>query len=636
MDQESHMKLPVLQRAATAQLSVDAASRMEFSFSSETPVDRWFGSEVLSHDAGAADLSRLNDSAPLLWNHDPNQIIGVVESARIGTDKRGYATVRFGTSQRAQEILKDVEAGIIRNVSFGYRILDMVEEKKSKNPVYTATRWLPLEVSCVSIPADPSIGLGRSDGVDERDVIVRTLADQKPVEEIPMSDVQVSAPAVDVSAVRAEAMTAERARISAIRSLGEKFQRDDLATSLIEGSRSLEEARAAFLEIAGARQVPVTGGAQSGSVDMSDTDANRYSIVRAINAACSGDWSKAGLEQEVSRSLAQKSGRDTNGFFMPLNLRMDTRASYAVGATGTGGATVATDLLAASFIEVLRNKAMIMQMGPTMLSGLVGNVAIPRQISATTTYWVTEASAITQAEATFDQVTMTPKQLGARSQYSRLMLQQATPDIESIVRNDLARVMALGIDSAAINGTGASGQPRGILNTSSIGSVAMGTNGAALVNAATSGTTGLDQIFLLERAVDVANALSGNMYYLTNAKVIAALKQLKSAQADYIWTTDRFNGTLGTAGNLNGSPCARSNQVPSNLVKGTSGAVCSALLYGDFSQLVIGMWGGLEILPNPYGSGYTAGSVDIRAMQTCDIAVRHPESFAAITDILAT
>jgi HK97 family phage major capsid protein len=231
---------------------------------------------------------------------------------------------------------------------------------------------------------------------------------------------------------------------------------------------------------------------------------------------------------------------------------------------------------------------------------------------------------------------MTPKQLGARSQYSRLMLQQATPDIESIVRNDLARVMALGIDSAAINGSGASGQPRGILNTSNIGSVAMGTNGAALVNAATSGTTGLDQIFLLERAVDVANALSGNLYYLTNAKVIAALKQLKSAQADYIWTTDRFNGTLGTAGNLNGSPCARSNQVPSNLVKGTSGAVCSALLYGDFSQLVIGMWGGLEILPNPYGSGYTAGSVDIRAMQTCDIAVRHPESFAAITDILAT
>lgn len=638
MDQEIRMKLPALKRAASTELTVsdgEDATRMEFSFSSETPVERWFGNEVLSHDAGAADLSRLNDSAPLLWNHNPDQVIGVVESARIGNDKRGYATVRFGTSQRAQEILSDVQAGVIRNVSFGYRILDMVEQKKSKTPVYTATRWLPLEVSVVSIPADPSVGLGRSDAVEERDVIVRSVENPS-VEEKPMSEVSVSAtPAVDVSAVRAEAVAAERSRISAIRALGEKFNRDDLATSLIDGNRSLEEARAAFLDVAGAKQVPVSG-AQSSTVDMSESEANRYSLVRAINASISGDWSKAGLELEVSRSLAQKAGRDTNGFFMPLNLRMDTRATYAVGATSTGGATVATDLLAASFIEVLRNRAMIMQMGPTMLSGLVGNVAIPRQISQTTTYWVTENSAITQAEATFDQVTLTPKQLGARSQYSRLMLQQGTPDIETIVRNDLARVMALGIDSAAISGSGASGQPRGILNTASIGSVAMGTNGAALVNAATTGTTGLDQIFQLERAVDVANALNGTMYYLTNAKVIAALKQLKSAQADYIWTTDRFNGTLGTAGNLNGSPCARSNQVPSNLVKGTSGAVCSALIYGDFSQLVIGMWGGLEILPNPYGSGYTAGSVDIRAMQTCDITVRHPESFAAITDILAT
>ena len=634
MDQ-TRLTLPVMKRAVSAELSVDDDTRMEFSFSSETAVERWFGNEVLSHDAGAADLSRLNDAAPLLWNHDPNQIIGVVENARIGGDKRGYATVRFGTSQKAQEILSDVRAGIIRNVSFGYRILDMVEEKRSGVPTYTATRWVPMEVSCVSIPADPTIGIGRDDSQDPREVVVRSLSPSIS-EEKTMSDAPVPAPAVDVSAVRAEAVAAERTRITSIRALGDKFQRDDLATSLIDGNRSLEEARAAFLEIAGAKQVPVSGGVQSGTVDMSDSEAQRYSIVRAINAACSGDWSKAGLEQEVSRSLAQKSGRDTNGFFMPLNLRMDTRASYAVGATGTGGATVATDLLAASFIEVLRNRAMIMQMGPTMLSGLVGNVAIPRQITATTTYWVTEATAITQAEATFDQVTLSPKQLGARSQYSRLMLQQATPDIETIVRNDLARVMALGIDSAAISGSGASGQPRGILNTSGIGSVAMGANGAALVNAATSGTTGLDQIFLLERAVDVANALSGNMYYLTNAKVIAALKQLKSAQADYIWTTDRFNDTLGTAGNLNGFPCARSNQVPSNLVKGCSGAVCSALLYGDFSQLVIGMWGGLEILPNPYGSGYTAGSVDIRAMQTCDIAVRHPESFAAITDILAT
>lgn len=631
MDQ-TRLTLPVMKRAVSAELSVDDDTRMEFSFSSETAVERWFGNEILSHDPGAADLSRLNDAAPLLWNHDPNQIIGVVENARIGGDKRGYATVRFGTSQKAQEILSDVRAGIIRNVSFGYRILDMVEEKRSGVPTYTATRWIPMEVSCVSIPADPTIGIGRDDSQDPREVVVRSLSPSI-LEEKTMSDAPVPAPAVDVSAVRAEAVFAERNRITAIRALGEKFQRDDLATSLIDGNRSLEEARAAFLDIMGSKQVPVSGAASS-TVDMSESEKREYSVVRAINAAVSRDWSKAGLEREVSRSLAQKAGRDTEGFFMPLDLRMDTRASYAVGATGTGGATVATDLLAASFIEVLRNRALVMSLGPTMLTGLVGNVAIPRQITQTATYWVTEASAITQAEATFDQVTLTPKQLGARSQYSRLMLQQATPDIETIVRNDLARVMALGIDSASISGSGASGQPRGILNTSGIGSVAMGTNGAAFVNAATTGTTGLDQIYQLERAIDVANALNGNIYYLTNSKVIAALKQLKSAQADYIWTTDRFDGTTGTSGRLNGYPCARSNQVPSNLTKGT-GTNLSALIMGDFSQLVVGMWGGLEILPNPYGSGYTAGSVDIRAMQTCDITVRHAESFAAITDIIA-
>lgn len=629
------MQLPVLSRSATVNSDVDLETRsMEFSFSSETPVERWFGDEVLSHDPGAADLTRLNNAAPLLWNHDPDQIIGVVESARIAPDKRGYATVRFGTSAKAEEILADVRAGIIRNVSFGYRILDMVEAKRDGKSVYTATRWLPMEVSCVSIPADPTIGLGRSEAQENREVTIRAL-NPTPQKEVPMSDVSAPAVPVDVSAVRAEAVTAERGRIAAIRSLGEKFAKPDLAASLIDGARSIEEARTAFLESMGAKQVPVSAPQASGNVDLNEKEQRSYSVVRAINAAISKDWSQAGLEREVSRSLAKELGRDTEGFFMPMNLRMDTRAAYAVGATATGGAAVATNLLADSFIEVLRNKAMIMSMGPTVLSGLVGNVAIPRQISQTATYWVTEATAITQAEATFDQVTMSPKQLGARSQYSRLMLQQSTPDIEGVVRNDLAKVMALGLDLAAINGSGSAGQPRGILNQAGIGSVAMGTNGAALTNATTASTSGLDQLIQLERAVDVANALNGNLWYLTNAKVVAQLKQLKTQYADYLWTGDRQDTTSGTAGGINGYRVARSNQVPSTLVKGTSGAVCSALVFGDFSQLIIGMWGGLEILPNPYGSGYNAGSVDIRAMQTCDLNVRHVESFAAITDILA-
>ncbi len=437
-------------------------------------------------------------------------------------------------------------------------------------------------------------------------------------------------PTPDLEVIRSEAQKAERDRIASISALADKHGLSDLGRQLIESGRSIDDARAAVLEQLGAKQEPISQG--TGVVDMNAKEQRSYSVVRAINAAISGNWKEAGLEREVSAEIERQTGRATSGFFMPHNLEM--RAPYAVGASGTGGALVATELLASSFIDVLRNSALIMQMGPTLLTGLVGNVAIPRQASQTASYWVTEASAITEAEATFDQVTLSPKQIGARSQYSRLALQQTTPDIEAVVRNDLAKVLALGIDLAAISGSGSSGQPTGILNTSGIGSVAMGTNGAAFTDSASGSTSGLDQLIQLERAVDVANALNGSLYYLTNAKVVSKLKQLKTAYGEYLWSPSEGNTVAGTPGGINGYPVMRSNQVPSNLTKG-SGSSLSALIFGNFSELVIGMWGALEILPNPYGSGYTAGSVDIRAMQTCDIAVKHAASFAAISDIIA-
>lgn len=590
---------------------------LTFPFSSEYPVQRSFGNEVLSHERGAMDLSRLEDGAPMLFNHDPSKVIGVVERAWLDEQqKRGYVTVRFSRNAFAQEVLADVKDGIMRNVSVGYQINQM--EERGDN--YVATKWMPYEVSTVGIGADPSVGYSRSLNAEPA-ASAASPESTKPME--------TATPSLEV--VRAEAVEAERSRIAGINALCEKHGMSDLARQMIDNGRTLDDARAAVLERMGAKQEPIEKG--TGTVDLNAKEQRNYSVVRAINAAISGNWSEAGLEREVSAEIERQTGRATSGFFMPHNLEMQ-RAPYAVGAAGTGGNLVATNLLASSFIDVLRNNALIMAMGPTVLSGLVGNVAIPRATAATATYWVTEASAITEAEATFDQVTLSPKQIGARSQYSRLALQQTTPDIEQIVRNDLAKVMALGIDKAAISGTGSSGQPTGILNQSGIGSVAMGTNGAAFTDSASGSTSGLDQLIALEGKLDVANALNGNLYYLTNAKVVQALKKLKTAYGEYLWTAMDGVTTNGTPGGVNGYSVMRSNQVPSNLTKG-SGSNLSALIFGDFSQLVIGMWGALEVLPNPYGSGYTAGSVDIRAMQTVDIAVRHAESFAAITDIIA-
>lgn len=624
----SGLKIGVQKRTLSFERAViDPSTRtLSLSFSSELPVDRWFGSEVLSHVSGAADLTRLNDGAPLLFNHNPDAVIGVVENASI-IDGRGIAEVRFAQSADGIEMQQLVDDGIIRNVSFGYQINEMSETEPG---VFTASDWTPYEISLVSIPADPSIGIGRSDDQTEtpETIVLRASTAIEAETNLTLTKDNIMDTTVEISAAANNAVEAERARIKAIRSLGTKHNMGDLAESMIDNGRSIDDARTAVLEKIGATQQPIDQN--SGNVDMSERQQREYSVVRAINAVMSNDWKNAGFEREISAELAKKSGKDTNGFFMPLNIR----AAYSTASAGTGGNIVATNLLAGSFIEALYNKAQIMNLGPTLLTGLVGNVAIPRQNAQTATYWVAENSAITEAEATFDQITLSAKQLGARSQYSRLMLQQSTPDIEMVVRNDLARVMALGLDAAAINGTGSSGQPTGILNQSGIGSVAMGTNGAAFVNGSTSSPSGLDQVIQLERSVDVANALDGSLYYLANAKVVSALKQLKNTYGEYLWQMTDDDTTAGTQGKINGFPVARSNQVPSNLTKG-SGTALSALIFGDFSSLVIGMWGALEILPNPYGSGYTAGAVDIRAMQTVDIGVRHPESFAAIKDIIA-
>lgn len=624
-------KLPQMTRSIDAadEMLINEDRTLQLSFSSEYPVERWFGNEILSHERNAADMSRLNDGAPVLFNHNMDDIIGVVERAGIDSkSKRGVATVRFADTARAREIAGMVNDKIIRNVSFGYRINEMQEEGKD---TYRATSWTPYEISLVTVPADPSIGVGRAEPVEERDVIVRR--DHQPAaaaansQEVNMTqEITAAAAAVDIKVVQSEAAAAERARIATISALGEKFGNADLSRSLIDGGRSIDEARAAFLDkIADAKRTPVTEGAAD--LPMSEKEKREYSVVRAIRAAVTGKWDDAGFERECSLAIAKRTGKDTAGFFMPLNIRNASASAYAVGTAGagtTGGTLVATNLLASEFIEVLRNKARVVQLGARMMTGLVGNVDIPRQTSATATYWVSEGADVTEAEAAFDKISLSPKTIGARSQITRNMMMQSTPDIEMIVRNDLATVLALGIDLAAISGSGLNGQPTGILNTSGIGSVVGGATGAAIT---------IDHLISLETSVTANNAPEDNLAYLTNAKVIGALKALKSTTGQYLWSTSPLGQRSGTPGEINGYPVARSNQIASNGTKST-GTNLSTVLFGNWSELLIGEWGVLEILPNPYGAGYNSGSVDIRALQSVDMGVRHAKSFAAMTDAI--
>lgn len=626
MDLSRDLEGQLLKRAEVADFQVSEDERtIEFPFSSEYPVARYFGNEILQHDERSVDLARLNDGAPLLFNHDPGKVVGVVERAWIdGKLKRGYVAVKFSRNAFAQEVLADVKDGVLRNVSVGYQIADM--EQRGED--FVATRWSPYEVSVVSIPADPTVGVGRS--LDVQPAATAASPTPQPETEVSMENTP------DISAVRAEAAAeaakAERARISGITALTEKHDMADIGRQLIEGGRSLDEARAVVLDKLGAKPIETVA-----PVEMAADERAAYSITAGIRAMLTGDWSsrEAGLVRELSKEV-EKSGvskTTERSFFVPF-AALAQRATYVTSGASTGGNLVATDLMADEFIEFLRNNAVMLQLGVRTMPGLVGNVAIPRRSGVASTYYLsTQTTAITQSESTFDQVTMTPKNLAALSKYSRQTLLQGTPGIEELVRRDLTDGINLAIDLGIMNGSGSSGQPTGIMQTSGIGSVAMGTNGGAVT---------LEKVVDLEAAVMQVNGAvnPGNVAYLTNYKVLAALKKLRAGgsttgDGPFLFNADAARiGRGPTPGTLNGYPLAATNQVPSNLTKGSSSGVCSALLMGDFSQAIVGFWGnGLEITVGEDQDDFSKALTSVRGIVSYDVAVRDPKSFAAILDI---
>jgi len=557
----------------------------EFPFSSENPVARYFGNEVLSHKTKAADLSRLNDGAPLLFNHDVDRVIGVVETARIDEKlKRGYARVRFSKNEFAQEVLADVKDGILRNVSFGYSI-DKMEERGSGN--FVATAWSPYEISMVSIPADKTVGIGRSL------LLTNPAAPAAPTPE-PLPNMESATP--DLAVVRAEAVEAERSRISSINSLCTKHGMADLGQQLIESGRSIDEARAAVLDKINTYQEPVTMSVAD--IGMSEKESRSFSFLRAINYLANptdrAARESAAFEIEASDAAAAKLGRQSRGITIPQDV---LRRDLSVGTASAGGNLVATDLDAGSFIDLLRNASALDQAGATVLTGLVGNVAIPRQSGAATAYWVAESGAPTESQQTVDQVSLTPRTVAAFTDYSRRLMLQSSIDVENMVRNDLARVLALKIDVAGLYGTGNSSEPLGLKLTTGVGTEDFAAD-----------TPTFAEVVALESDVAGANALTGSPVYLMNAAMRGALKTKAK---------DTGSGLFVMEGDLvNGYRGILSNQVASN-----------DLWFGNFADLIIGYFSGLDLMVDPYTHS-TSGTVRVVAMQDCDIAVRHPESFS--------
>ena len=555
--------------------------------SSEEPVERSFGNEVLEHSAEAIDLSFIaSGRAPLLMDHDPKKQIGVVESVELdGESRRLRAKVRFGRNGLAAEAFSDVVDGIKANISVGYAINKM--EKRDKD-TYVAKSWRPVEASLVSLPADVTVGVGRSSEPSQPITVTENRSN-------PMTEQVIES--VDVAAVQAEARKAEQRNAAQIVELGARHSKSDMAQKAISEGRSIEEFRGILLD-----EIKSTEGLESQSIGMTRNEVKRFSLVRAINALANPHdrraQEEAAFEFECSRAASEQYGRTAQGVMLPSDvLRNWTRDIN----TSDDSNMLTEDFRGGDFIDVLRNQSSVMQAGARILNGLQSDVKIPKKATASSAAWLaTEGANVAESEPTFSQISLSPKDLGAFTEVTRRMIQQSTLDIEALIRDDLAQSIATAMDLAALAGTGSSGQPTGIKTTSGINTVSFG---AAIDLIPT-----FAQVVQMETEVAADNALQGNLAYILPASMYGALKTVEKAA-----NTAQF--VIEPGGTMNGYKAIVSNQ-------------CTAgdLYFGNFSDLLVGMWGGLDILVDPYTNS-KSGTILIRAIQSMDVAVRHPVSF---------
>jgi HK97 family phage major capsid protein len=612
-----------------AAVKIDQDARtVELSFSSEEPVERWFGTEVLSHDDGAMRMERLNSAAPLLVNHDTDDQVGVIESARLEGGK-GKAVVRFSKSARGQEIFQDVVDGIRRLVSVGYRIHETKTEKKSGGvEVVRVTDWEPLEISLVAVPADATVGVGRanvSQTTDPNPKLERTKTVNEPTNEPKVEVREVPDPKAHATGA-AEGQKAERERITEINAIAGLYAGNskvrELADKAITDGAPLAEFRGEALKALAVK--PLVPSKQEAR------DIEQFSLVRAIGKLVANERLD-GVEREMHEE-GLKEAR-ANGVALQGNLCVPhvvlAHGQRDLSATGgsngsEGGVTVPT--IVGSMIDLLYARMVLRGLGAQFLTGLSGNIDFPKLTAGSAPLHKGENVALGESSPTFSKVTLSPNRCGTFVEISKQLLIQSNASVEAMIRNDIATALALKMEAGALTGAGANSEPLGLLTydsgfTSGITEVAGGTDGAAPSWA---------NVVALETAIANLNADAGSLSYLTNPKVRGKMKttpKVSSTDSVMLWEN---NGSP-----INGYRAEVTTQVPSNLDKGSATGVCSAMIFGNWSDLIIGMWGGLDIAANPYIKDIE-GLVRITAASFYDTVVRRGASFAALRDITTT
>ncbi|SMX27286.1 Phage capsid family protein [Pelagimonas phthalicica] len=625
-----------LQRHAAVRNVDEEARTVEVAFSSEEPVSRWFGDEILDHSPGAMVQTRLQNGAAVLWNHDADIHIGVVDSATIDPDRVGRAVLRFGRSAKAEEIWLDVAAGIIRHVSVGYFVRAIkTEEREGQRDKVTVTEWEPYEISLVSVPADPTVGVGRAVGEPPEepgsltpnndlqttatepegpgemhtkilrnangDLVRAKVDDDGNIVEV----VEVLERAADTQALVTRGTQAEQQRTASLLEMGEQYSAQQLAAEAIRNGTSVDEFTRTLLDHVnggdGGGNEPLDDNA--GEIGMTESEVRRFSFIRAARALLHPEsrsaQEEAAFEREASEAAQQSMGRSSDGITVPVDVLTRALNTSTSGANpgDTGGFLVDTTLASQSFIEMLRNRATLLSLG-TPMGGLVGNLDMPGQTGSGNVFIVGEDEDVGEGSMDTGLIKMSPTTIGVFGSVTRRMLQQSSMDVELQFRSSLATDLALGVDHYGFYGDGVGNNPLGVLNTTGINAVPF---------AGQQPTYG--EIIEMETEVALDNALTSSVRYVGNAKFRGHCK-----------STEKFAGSNGqpvweNGNTVNGSKTEITNQFANGDV-----------LFGNLKDVLIGLWGALDILVDPYTKSLS-GTRRIVLHQDFDVALRRKESF---------
>lgn len=651
------IKVPkTLYRTGTSEIGEDGSIKL--SISSDAPYLRYDlrrGEEyyeVLDHSPSGMDTTRLKAGAALLFNHQRDIQLGTINSPELENGKC-YVSGRMSKAPDVESYRIRVQEGILKDCSVGYSVSEEGEEIDERGGVPVIRfKWSPHEASLVTIAADISVGVEKqraldyvagidTDGIETTDIEILSKINLAPVRENENNNSQqretrttekpnmpeptATLPeAPDITVVERARDEMQLKRVADIFALsrhfaenglgGQKIDTSNLAQEFITNGKSCAEFQDAVVRGSNFKPVKIVAdNPESAKVGMDQKDLERYSIVRAINRI-SNKQPLDGVERAAHDAHVKLTGREVqgSGFFIPHDVMAFDRSGASdrmralfTNVYSAAGALVNTDLLAGSMIELLRNKLAVVKMGARTLGGLTGNVAIPLQSGGATASWLAENATISESTQAVGQLGLTPHRLSAMTAYSYQLLTQSSVDVENFVREDLMRVLAIAKDLAAIAGTGVSGQPLGILNTTNLSTSVTFTNAQTMLYV---------DALAFENNVALNNADMGKLGYLTtptvrkNAKNVA---ELTGGNAVPIWKNDMVNGFQAFA----------TNQVPT----------ATSVIFGNWDDLILASWAGMQVIVNPYSLD-TVGQVRITMQELCDNGLRHPKSFSVSTN----